>query len=104
VVDDPVIIDHDDLCRHPSGIVRAYCERMGIAFVPAALTWEPGMRPEWERWADWHESSAASTGFVAPAPAAQPREVSTRVGDVAQRAQPIYEALYQQRLRPVEAP
>ena len=100
---DPVIIDHDDLCRDPAGMVRAYCERMDIDFDASALTWSPGMRPEWSRWADWHESSAASTGFLPP-PSIRPQSASDRVREQAERCRPIYDELHRRRLRPVEAP
>jgi hypothetical protein len=96
---DVVVIDQDDLCRDPAGVVRAYCERMDIAFLEHALTWEPGMRPEWQRWADWHASSAASTGFEPPKPSTTATP-SARVQEAASRAQPIYDALHARRLRP----
>ena len=38
---DPVVIDAADLVASPAAIVRAYCERVGIAFLPPALTWSP---------------------------------------------------------------
>ena len=96
---DVVVIDQDDLCRDPSGVVRRYCDRMGIPFLEDALCWEPGMRPEWERWSDWHESSAASTGFEPPKPPTN-EPLPARVLDVVSRCQPIYEALHERRLRP----
>jgi hypothetical protein len=95
---DLVVIDQDDLCRNPAGIVSAYCERMGIPFLEDALSWAPGMRPEWERWSDWHESSAASTGFEAAKPP-ETDNLPARVRDVVARCRPIYEALHERRLR-----
>jgi Sulfotransferase domain len=67
---DPVVIDAADLMASPAAIVRAYCERVGIAFLPQALTWSPQDRPEWTLSSRWHAEAAASTGF-APAPAAE---------------------------------
>jgi hypothetical protein len=66
---DPVVIDAADLVASPAAIVRAYCERVGIAFLPQALTWSPEDRPEWELSSRWHAEAAASAGF-APPPAA----------------------------------
>ena len=66
---DPVVIDAADLVASPAAIVRAYCERAGITFLPQALTWSPQDRPEWTLSSRWHAEAAASTGF-APAPAA----------------------------------
>ena len=96
---DIVVIDQDDLCRDPAGIVRSYCERVRIPFIPDALSWAPGMRPEWERWSDWHESSAASSGFEAPKPPSG-ESLPDRVLEVAARCQPIYDALHARRLKP----
>jgi hypothetical protein len=96
---DVVVIDQDDLCRNPAGIIRSYCERMRIPFLPDALTWAPGMRPEWARWSDWHESSAASSGFEAPKPTfGEP--FPSRVLESARRCQPVYDALHARRLQP----
>jgi Sulfotransferase domain len=66
---DPVVIDAADLVASPAAIIRAYCERVGIAFLPQALTWSPEDRPEWELSSRWHTEAAASTSF-APPPAA----------------------------------
>lgn len=96
---DAVVIDQDDLCRDPASAVRAYCDRMHIPFLEHALSWAPGMRPEWQRWSDWHESSAASTRFEAPKPPATDR-LPARVHDVVSRCRPAYEALHQRRLLP----
>jgi hypothetical protein len=96
---DLVVIDRDDLCCDPAGIVRAYCERMAIPFLEDALSWSPGMRPEWARWADWHEKSAASTGF-GPRDRDPSVSASIRVLDVAARYRPFYDAMWKRRLLP----
>ena len=96
MVEDPVVVDHDDLCRDPSGVVAAFCERVGIPFLPHALTWSAGMRSEWERWADWHGAVAASTGFAA-APSRH-GDAGTRVREVADLCLPIYERLHALRV------
>lgn len=99
--EDAVIIDSDDLCRDPAGTVRAYCERVEITFLPRALTWEPGMRPEWELWRDWYEATAASSGFRPPSTTATPPPpAEPRVARVYDRCAPIYEQLRARRLRP----
>ncbi|HEX6311546.1 MAG TPA: sulfotransferase family protein [Acidimicrobiia bacterium] len=101
---DVVIVDADDLCRDPPGIVRAYCERVGIPFVAEALHWEAGMRPEWELWRDWYEAAAASTGFGPPTgPPAPPLRGDARVARAYERCLPVYEALRARRLRATPA-
>lgn len=96
MVEDPVVVDHDDLCRDPARVVAAFCERVGIPFLPQALTWPAGMRPEWERWADWHGAVAASTGFIAT-PSRQD-DAGDRVREVADGARAVYERLHALRI------
>ena len=96
MVDDPVVVDHDDLCRDPATVVAAFCRRVDIPFLPKALTWSAGMRPEWARWADWHGAVASSTGFVTTPP--RHDDAGDRVREVADRARPVYERLRARRV------
>jgi Sulfotransferase domain len=59
----PAVIDAADLMRRPAEVVAAYCARVGIPFVPDALSWQPTDRPEWELSSGWHADVAASAGF-----------------------------------------
>jgi Sulfotransferase domain len=95
---EPVILDSDDLCRDPEGTVRAWCEAVGIPFLPEALRWEAGMREEWGLWRDWYEATAASTAFRPPSGDPPPRH-DPRVASAYERALPHYEALRARRLR-----
>lgn len=60
----PPVIEATDLQIDPDRVVAAWCERVGIEHRPHALTWEPGLPAGWERWADWFEGAATSTGFL----------------------------------------
>jgi hypothetical protein len=60
----PVVIDSDDLLDEPADTVRAYCSAVGIPFLPDALSWQPGMRPEWQATSRWHESASRTPGFM----------------------------------------
>jgi hypothetical protein len=60
----PVVIDSDDLLDRPADTVRAYCSAVGIPFAPEALSWQPGMRPEWEATSRWHQSTSSTAGFT----------------------------------------
>jgi hypothetical protein len=95
-----VVIDADELCADPARVVRAWCDAMGLPFVEAALTWSPGMRPEWELWSDWHESSARATGFRPPKGSSPrpPGADEPRLRAVYERALPVYERLRSERL------
>jgi len=89
-----VVLDADVLCSDPEGVVSTWCDRMGLPFIEEALTWEPGMRPEWEHWGDWHASTARSTGFSEldpPPPPPGPDE--PRLHEAYQAALPVYERL-----------
>jgi len=68
----PAVLDSDKLRADPARIVARWCERVGIEHRAASLTWEPGMRDEWQLWRDWYGTAAASTGFAPP--------TSTRTG------------------------
>ncbi len=86
-----VVLDADLLCRDPARVVAQWCERMGLPYVADALTWEPGMREEWELWGEWHASSARSTGFDElrePPPPPTPDE--GRVHELYEQALPVY--------------
>lgn len=59
----PVVVDADDLEEDPEGIINAYCQALGIPFIPESLTWESEHKEEWEIWKDWHTDAARSTGI-----------------------------------------
>lgn len=59
----PIVVDADDLEEDPDGIIRAYCHRLGLPFIPEAMTWNQGHKAEWEIWKDWHQDAAQSTGI-----------------------------------------
>ncbi len=63
---EPIVVDSDALRADPERVVDAWCAAVGIAPRPEALSWEPGMRPEWPMWHDWYRTAARSTGFEPP--------------------------------------
>ncbi|MEV8516346.1 hypothetical protein [Dactylosporangium sp. NPDC051484] len=62
-----VVIDGDDLVADPPAVVARYCELTGLPFLPDALTWDQGARPEWARTEAWHRDVSRSSGFTAAA-------------------------------------
>jgi Sulfotransferase domain len=97
--DASLVIDSDDLVRRPAATMAAYCAAVGLPFIPRALTWEPGERPEWRRYARWHVDASASSGFerrehVYP----HTVENSPDLARFAAHHRPFYERLYAQRL------
>ena len=94
----PVILDGPEVLKNPEKILSQLCERMGIPWDPAMLSWEAGARPEDGAWAKyWYHSVHASTGF-APY---QPKEVSLspHLQEVADELMPAYEAMYAEALK-----
>jgi len=60
----PLVIRSEDLVRDPAGVVRSYCAAVGLPFLPGALRWAPGDRPEWHRHRGWHLDAIRSSGFA----------------------------------------
>jgi hypothetical protein len=103
----PVVIDSEDLLDRPAQTVRAYCEAVGIPFLPEALSWEPGMRSEWRATSRWHASTSRTAGFRrdGDAGAQRARAVEAVQADPVLRAHydyhlPSYEKLRAAALRP----
>jgi hypothetical protein len=96
----PVVVDSDDLVARPAATLAAYCAAVGLPFVPGALRWAPGERPEWRRSARWHADVSASSGF-------EPRRRTTYAATVgtspalarfAAHHRPFYDELHAHRL------
>jgi hypothetical protein len=95
----PVVIDSDDLMARPKATMAAYCAAVDLPFIPDALTWEPGDRPEWRRSAHWHADVAASSGFKRRQRSySRTVENSEELAQLASHHQPFYKRLYAQRL------
>ncbi len=60
----PLVIRSEDLLRDPAPAVSAYCEAVGLRFLPEALHWAPADRPEWRRHRAWHLDAIRSSGFT----------------------------------------
>ena len=95
----PVVVDSGDPIACPTAIIHAYCDRVGIDFRPAALTWQPADRPEWQPSQRWHSDVAASTGFVrTPAKPATGLEQDPLLRGYLHYHLPFYEKLHERRL------
>ncbi len=90
----------EDLVENPYGVVKGYCERVGIPFMPEALTWEAVLKPEWKHWEVWHLDVAKSTGFIKDMEA---YDISVhdvpRLSEMYELCMPHYGAIYQYRIR-----
>jgi len=98
----PPVIDSDDLLENPHGIVKTYCDAVGIDYIPEALSWESGDRNEvsWYDGGSWHQNLRDSDGLKP-----QPRryininQAPDRVKQIYETCLPHYEHLYAQRLQ-----
>jgi len=60
----PPILDSKQILLNPQKVLGELCERIGIQFDDAMLSWEAGARPEDGNWAKyWYKSVHKSTGF-----------------------------------------
>lgn len=100
----PAVIDSDDLLDDPEGVTQAFCDAVGIPFVPDALHWEAGNDPGAHSWwtgDSFHANLARSTGLTR-----QPRKyvdldaAPERVKQVYRRMLPHYQRLHAHRLTP----
>jgi len=90
--DRPLVIDSADLLAKPEMVLRLACERLGLNFDPAMLSWPPGPKPEDGIWAKhWYASTHRTTGFEAGVPSTQAPPDELR--PVIEEARPLYERL-----------
>ena len=96
----PPLLDANDLCANPAGMIAAWCEAIGLPFMPAALHWRPGALPEWAGRDQFHDAVALTRGFEAlPDPRKQALPEAPAL-DCLPRCLAIYERLHALRLRP----
>ena len=94
----PPVIDSADILRDPAIMLERLCQALGIAWEPAMLRWEPGIRETDGVWAShWYDAVSASTGFGPPATG--PVELADAAKSVADQCRPYYERLSIHRLR-----
>ena len=62
----PIVVEAEDLVADPAGTVADYCALVGIPFLAAALSWAPADHGAWRRTKQWHQDTAASSGFHPP--------------------------------------
>lgn len=59
----PLVIRTERLVREPAKVAEVFCAYSGLPFLPQALTWDSGDRPEWRRTRRWHLDASSSAGF-----------------------------------------
>ena len=95
----PPVIDAGDFLKDPEAHLRWLCDRLGLAFMPAMLSWPAGPRASDGVWAPyWYDAVWRSTGFEPW----RKREVSLSEHDarVAEACRPAYDTLRGLRITP----
>ena len=89
---EPPVLDSRLVLENPRAVLRKLCERVGIAFDEAMLSWEAGARPEDGCWARyWYDSVHRSTGFGKYRPKLTP--FPDHLKPLLAECQPYYEQL-----------
>ncbi len=97
----PAVIDAADLEGDPAGIVRAYCDAVGIEFIESALSWEPSVPSLLTDGDPWHVDLFTTTGFERSVERFDPVLRShPRYGEFVERSMPFYQAMYEHRIGP----
>lgn len=91
--DPPPVLEADALALDPLAMVAAWCDAVGIEFLPGALTWSPGPVEQWELWREWYVGVTDSTGFQPPTRTGPVALDDPRLADLATRCRPVYERL-----------
>ena len=69
----PVVLDAKEVLLDPEGVLREVCQRLGLPFEEAMLSWPSGPKPEDGVWARyWYGSVHASTSFAPYNPKNEP--------------------------------
>ncbi|MEM1233967.1 MAG: sulfotransferase family protein [Pseudomonadota bacterium] len=100
----PPVIDSGDLLERPEAMTRAFCEALGLPYLPDALSWEPGADSGAYSWWDggsFHENLKNSTGLRAQKRRYVELDAAPeRVRRVHRRMRPHYDHLHAGRLMP----
>jgi Sulfotransferase domain len=92
------ILDAKDFLVAPEPHLRWLCDWLGIPFTVRMLSWPPGPRPSDGVWAPhWYAAVWASTGFEPWHP--RKTTLSEHDAAVADACRPVYERLYDRRVR-----
>ena len=88
----PLVVDCEDILSAPADSLRSLCEKIGIPFEPAMLSWPPGPKPFDGVWAKhWYNAAWKSSGFADPK--TDYPDLGTDLARIADQARPIYDKL-----------
>ncbi|WP_119069183.1 sulfotransferase family protein [Rubrobacter indicoceani] len=85
---DAVVVDAMSFTENPEGVMKRYCEKVGVEFEKGSLSWEAKKVQEWESWDGWHDAAEKSTG-IKPATRKDP-VLSVELLEIYERCLPAY--------------
>lgn len=92
-----LVIDSTDIRTNPERALGVLCRKLGMAFDPAMLAWQPGPRAEDGIWAEhWYGAVHSSSGFAGPEGALPALE--GEMADLCGQALSLYKAMWKNRL------
>jgi len=95
--DVPIVVDAKLLLMDPPAVLAELCDRLGVAFDEAMLTWPAGPKPEDGVWAPyWYAGVHASTGWQPHR--AKDDTLDATAAAVYAQAVPLYERLLPYRI------
>lgn len=95
----PIVVDSQDILRDPPAMLEALCERIGIPWDEAMLSWPAGPKPEDGSWSTfWYHTVRKSTGWQPY----QPKDdvVPDRLQPLLEECMDYYEHLMPHAIRP----
>ena len=102
----PPVLDSDELLAAPEQGMKAYCEAVGIPFMPEAMNWEDQQAENKQRNPTWntdehgfHDSLKSSSGLSKQKRDYPPLESSDQMIRLHRASLPHYQALFEQRIR-----
>jgi len=94
----PAVVDAREVLLNPEGVLRALCERLGIPFDTAMLSWEQGRRDTDGCWGPyWYANTYESTTFAPYKP--KEAQVPSGYEELARRCETLYEEMAQHRIQ-----
>ncbi len=88
----PIVIESKRLLLDPEGVLTTVCERLGLDWDPAMLSWDEGPKPEDGVWAPhWYDNVHRSTGFAPYREKDEP--VPAHLEPLLAECQPLFERL-----------
>ena len=94
---EPPVIDARELLMNPQYVLQQLCDRVGVDWDPAMLSWPAGRQPEDGPWARyWYDNVERSTGFAPYEP--RSREVPETARDLLERCRVFYDELVERAI------